>query len=142
VTRAATEPGETSKQEITVTKHLTSILIGGALAVALSAGCASTPPRSNEALAHAHTAVEEADRAGAGEFAPQYLEAARSKLARADQEAAHSGATESVSRLADEAAADAQLASARSRAKKARLAADQVGKGVEALKTEAERPST
>lgn len=132
----------TFKLESTVRNIFLPLLMGGALTVALSTGCASAPPRSNEALAHAHTAVEEADRSGAGEFAPRYLEAARSKLAQADTEAAQHGANEHVSRLADEAAADAQLAAARARAKKAQLAADQVGKGIEALKSESERPST
>jgi hypothetical protein len=115
------------------------LVVGASLALILAAGCASAPPRSNDSLVRAHAAVDQAERSGAAEFAPEYLAAAHEKLTRADDDQRHDRDGVRVSRLADEAQADAQLAAARARAKKSQLAANQVGKGVDALKQEADR---
>ena len=116
-------------------------VVGGTLAGVLVVGCATAPPRTTEPLVQARSAIEQAERAGAGELAPEYLDAARAKLARADQDARSSGTLGRADRLAEEAQADAQLAGARARAKKAERAADEVGKGVDALKVETDRPT-
>ena len=118
------------------------IVLGGTLAGVLVAGCATAAPRTTEPLVQARAAIEQAERAGAGEYAPEFLNAARAKLARADEDARTSGKVGHADRLADEAQADAQLAAARARAKKAELAASEVAKGVDALKVETDRPTT
>jgi len=117
-------------------------LVSAAALTIVVAGCATAPTRSTEAFVRARAAIEQADRSGAGEFAPADLAAARDKLARAEAESGRSEPTIGAVRLADEATADAELAAGRARAKKAAVAANEVDKSVDALRVEAERPTT
>ena len=117
------------------------ILAAAALA-AVAAGCATAPARPTEAFLRAHAAIEQAERAGAAEYAPSDLLAAREKLAQAEGESGRSQTTVHAQRLADEARVDAELAGGRARAKKAEVAANAVDTGVDALRVEAERPTT
>ena len=117
------------------------ILAAAALA-AVAAGCATAPARPTEAFLRAHAAIEQAERAGAAEYAPSDLLAAREKLAQAEGESGRSQTTVHAQRLADEARVDAELAGGRARAKTAEVAANAVDKGVDALRVEAERPTT
>jgi len=117
------------------------VLAAAALAT-IVAGCATAPPRPSEAFLRAHAAIEQAERSGAAEFAPAYLSAARDKLAQAEGESSRSQTTVHAVRLADEARVDAELAAERARAKKAEVAANEVDKSVDALRVEAERPTT
>jgi hypothetical protein len=87
-------------------------LLAAVLASAL-AGCASTPPPTGE-LSAAQQAVMRADDADADQYAPQDLNAARSALS-ASQAALSQGKDEDARRLALTAAAEADLALARSR---------------------------
>ena len=123
------------------TPRFTRLVAAAALAI-VAAGCATEPVRPTEAFVRARAAIEQADRSGAGEFAPTDLAAARDKLARAEAESGRSQPTVGAVRLADEATADAELAGGRARAKKAAVAANEVDKSVDALRVEAERPTT
>ena len=97
--------------------HLRTAL--GALVLASAvAGCASLPPPTTE-LAAAQQAVARADTADADQYAAAEIAAARAALAQA-QAAMSSGDEDDARRLALRAAADADLAHARSRAAAAR----------------------
>lgn len=87
------------------------------------AGCASLPPPTGE-LSAAQQAVTRADQADADQYAPQELASARSALAKAQADMA-AGEDEEARRLALVAAADADLALARSRAAQVRSEWDQ-----------------
>lgn len=94
-------------------------LVTAVLASALSA-CASLPPPTGE-LSAAQQAVARADTADAAQYAPAEFGAARAALAQA-QAAMSAGREDEARRLAIRAAADADLANARSRAAAARAA--------------------
>lgn len=87
---------------------LTATVIGCALAA-----CASLPPPTGE-LQAAQQAVARADQADADQHAPDLIAAARSELSRA-QSAMAGGDDDGARRFALAAAADADLANARSR---------------------------
>lgn len=87
---------------------LAATVIGCALA-----GCASLPPPTGE-LRGAQQAVARADEADADQHAPDLIAAARSELSRA-QDAMARGKEDDARRFALSAAADADLANARSR---------------------------
>ncbi len=86
---------------------LAATVIGCALA-----GCASLPPPTGE-LQAAQQAVSRAGQADADQHAPDLIAAARSELSRA-QEAMAGGDDDTARRFALSAAADADLANARS----------------------------
>jgi len=88
------------------------------------AGCASMPPPV-ENLAVARSLVDQAQAAGATQFAPVELQRARDKLARAD-EASRRDRYADAKALAEEAEVDAELSLTRTRAAKAQQAAAQV----------------
>lgn len=77
------------------------------------AACASLPPPTGE-LQAAQQAVSRADQADADQHAPDLIAAARGELSRA-QEAMARGDDDTARRFALSAAADADLANARSR---------------------------
>lgn len=87
-------------------------LLAAVLASALC-GCATLPPPTAE-LSAANQAVSRAENADADQYAPQELSAARSGLTRA-QSAMSAGDEDDARQLALSAAADADLAYARSR---------------------------
>ena len=97
--------------------HLRHALVALVLASAI-AGCASLPPPTGE-LAAAQQAVARADAADADQYAAAEIAAARSALAQA-QAAMSAGDEDDARRLALRAAADGDLAHARSRAAAAR----------------------
>lgn len=88
------------------------LLAGIGLAFSL-AGCATLPPPTTE-LAAAQQAVTRADGADADQYAGQDIALARDELSRA-QAAMSAGNDDEARRLALAAAADADLAYARSR---------------------------
>lgn len=88
------------------------LLLVSVLASGLSA-CASLPPPTGE-LASAQEAVTRADGADADQYSPQELASARNSLSQA-QAALSRGRDDDARRLALSAAADADLAYARSR---------------------------
>jgi hypothetical protein len=108
-------------------------IIAGALLLALAgASCAGGPPPVAE-LSRAHTLVEQAEQAGAQQFAAADLDSARNKLQQADQKDTR---PELALSLAQEASLDAEVAVARTREGKAKQAVAEVNASVESLRRE------
>lgn len=104
---------------------------------ALVAGCASAPPPV-EQMGTGRTAIEEAQRAGAGEHAPIELRDAQQKYAAANGAMGRQD-YDQARRLADEAAADARLASTKAQTARTRAAAAEVSKSLDALRNELQK---
>lgn len=104
------------------------------------AACASTPPPPTEALAAAHQAIANAERADAGHFAPGELTEARSKLAAADADVANRYMA-AAQRFAEESRVSAELASATTEAAKAKAVNADLQRGNHALSDETQRNS-
>jgi hypothetical protein len=115
-------------------KHAASV--AAAAAVLASVSCASGPP-PNADLVGAHTLVAQAEQSGAQQYASANLEAARSELRQADQDAKDKPVL--AIRLAQESSVDAELALARTRAVKAEQSLRQVNSGTASLQSESER---
>jgi hypothetical protein len=115
-------------------------LIGSVVLLGVGA-CASAPLAPSNEMTKAQSAIDQADRAGAREYATDSLNASVRKMAEG-QAAAAKGEKVQSEQLFQESYADAHLAqvSAQS-AKSARDAAD-VDKGIATLQSEANRPST
>jgi hypothetical protein len=92
-------------------------------------------------MTRAQTLVDQAEQAGAQQFAAAELTQARQKLQMADA-AANKGNTDIAQRLASEATVDARLAVARTNSGKAKTAAGEVSQSVETLRKEANRGNT
>src|ERR1700689_2447111 len=107
-----------------------------AAAVLASVSCASGP-QPNADLVGAHTLVAQAEQSGAQQYASANLEAARSELRQADQDAKDKPVL--AIRLAQESSIDAELALARTRALKAEQALKEVNSGTATLQSESER---
>jgi len=110
-----------------------------AAAVLMWAGCVSTPV-PNEKIALAKSSVQRAEQAGATEFAPVELAAAREKLSSAEQAASHRD-TQPASDLAEQADVDAQLAEATAMQQKAHKAAAEFDVSLQTLRQESTRSS-
>ena len=115
-------------------------IISTVLAGVIAAGCASAPQQPIAQATRAQTLIEQAEKAGAQEYAAADLERARDKLQAANA-AAEKGKEEIAAQYATEAAVDAELASARASAGQARKAADEVNAGARTLSDEATRQS-
>ncbi len=109
--------------------------------VVLLGGCASAPLAPSNEMTKAKSAIDQADRAGAREYATDTLNSSVQKMAQG-QAAAAKGDRAQSEQLFEESYADAHLAqiSAQS-AKSAKDAAD-VDKGIATLQNEASRPTT
>ncbi|HUG71974.1 MAG TPA: DUF4398 domain-containing protein [Steroidobacteraceae bacterium] len=112
-----------------------AVALTGAL---LFAACASTPPAPTASLQAASQAIAAAERAEAGQHAAGELASARAKLA-----SANAAVTEeemiAAGRLADEARAEAELASAKTGAVKAIAVNDEMKSSTAALIQEMQR---
>jgi len=104
----------------------------------LCVGCASQASRPVAEISRAQTLIEQAERAGAQQYAAVELDHARDKL-RLASAAAEDGKNDEARARANEAAADAELAQARTRSGEAKKAAEQVERGTETLRQEADR---
>jgi hypothetical protein len=104
----------------------------------LSVGCASQAGRPTAEITRARTLIEQAEKAGAQRYAAVELDHARNKLQEADQ-AAKDGKHDIARERANEAAADAELATARATSGESKKAADQVQESTETLRREASR---
>jgi len=102
------------------------------------AGCAGGP-RPTAELAGGHALVAQAEQSGAQQFDSVDLEAARSELQQADQDARDQ--PKIAMRLARQSSVDAELALARTRALKAEEALRQINADTAALQSESERRS-
>jgi predicted S18 family serine protease len=99
-------------------------------------GCAGKPP--TDTLSQAELAVQEADSKTASQYAPLELRTAREQLEQAKRALAEEEYDE-ARRLAEQALVNAQLAEARSAAEKARQAAAEIQKSIQALQSELQR---
>jgi len=111
------------------------------LALITLAACASSPPRQTTAdLARAHTLVATAEQNNAQQYAPSDLQAARDKVQQADQLAGHD--PDKADQLANEASADARLATARTQNGQAQHALSELHLSLRTLRNEEQRGTT
>ena len=108
------------------------------LAGLIAAGCAGEPERPTPQATRAQTLIDQAEKAGAQQYAAADLERARDKLQAANA-ALEKGKEEIADQYATEAAADAELATARTSSAQARKAAEEVKAGAQTLGEEAAR---
>lgn len=111
-----------------------TLALGGLL---LLAACASAP-KPDPQMAAGRAALESAQAAGAQQNAPAEFEAARQKLALAEQ-ALKRDDYELARRLAEAAEADARLAQARAAAARSRAAAGEIEQSLRTLQDELNR---
>lgn len=111
--------------------------MAGALSAAwLLSGCASNPdPVPTAELSQARAALTQAEAAGAGQLAPVELLAAREKLVRAENDV-RAERYGQARRMAEQAAADAELAERKARVDRARKAAEEMNRSNQTLKQE------
>jgi hypothetical protein len=121
-------------------KRQAGVAAAATLLVLAAASC-SSGPKPNADLAGARTLIAEAEQSGAQRYASLNLEAARSELRQADQDAT-SDKPVLAQRKAQEASADAELALARTRSAKAEQALREVDTGTATLRSESERQSS
>jgi hypothetical protein len=112
--------------------------LGGAL---LLAACASTPPEPTVALKAAEQAIAVADKDRIADAASPELNEARVKLTAAQQDV-HDKHMVEAERLAQESRVDAELASAKNEAAKAKLVNDEIKHSTQTLAQEMQRKST
>ena len=106
----------------------------------LCAGCATTD-RPVAEITRARTLIEQAEKAGAQQYAAVELDQARNKL-RLASAAAEQGKNDEARARANEAAADAELAQARATSGEAKKSADEVDRGTQTLQRESDRNQT
>ncbi|MGO8977323.1 MAG: DUF4398 domain-containing protein [Steroidobacteraceae bacterium] len=104
----------------------------------LIAACAATPPAPTAALDAAHLAISNAERADAGQYASAELAESRLKLESANTEVTDKHMT-SAERLANESRTEAELASARTEATKAKAVNAEMQRGTGNLIDEMQR---
>jgi hypothetical protein len=110
-------------------------LVAAAIGV-LCAGCAARQPSPE--ITRAQTLIEQAEKAGAQQYAAAQLDSARSNLRLANA-AARDGKEDQARERANEAAADAELAQSRAASGAAEKSAHEVQRGTDVLEREAER---
>ena len=106
------------------------LLIAGSLI-----GCSSNIPPPTQKLALSEAAINQAEAAGAVEFAPLEMRSARDNLAQA-REAVAKQENQKALQLAEEAEVDAQLAEAKARTAKAQKTVDVLQESIHTLKSE------
>ncbi len=119
-------------------------LIGGVLAVGalLLGGCspANWPIISKQMISQGEKAIKEAKEGNASVGAPDELKAAEEKLSLAKKEFAN-GWHNSASRLAEEAAVEAEYAQAKARTEKEKRTVKEMQANIETLRQEIELQS-
>ena len=120
--------------------RLSTMTAAALLAAAALGGCASQPKPTAQ-LVRASTLVGEAEKNEAQHFAAADLQRARDELSGA-QTAESDGKYANARRLADRAAADADLASARAASGKAQQSAEQVRHSLDTLKQQLQQNPT
>lgn len=119
-----------------VASYLAAVTVGGVL---LSA-CSSPPKAPDQALQAAELAIATAEQARVADYASPELGEARDKLTAARTAVAKEEMT-TAARLAEQARADAELATAKAEAAKAQAINDELGKSVNTLEQELQRNS-
>ena len=104
----------------------------------VSAGCATPAPPAGEAIGAAEYALRKAKEDGAAEHAPVDIRQIEDKLARAKSERSE-GAKATATRLAHEAALEAQVAEAKAANARIRRARTEIEKSLDDLRAEIER---
>jgi hypothetical protein len=112
--------------------------IGAAVFLAAALGGCASQPKPTAQLVRASTLVSQAEKDRAQRYAAADLQRARDELSSA-QAADSAGKYDSARRLADRAAVDANLASARASSGKARESAAQVRHSLETLKQQVQQ---
>jgi hypothetical protein len=120
--------------------RMAALAATGLLAAEALAGCASGPQPTAQ-LVRASTLVSEAEKNQAQRYAAADLQRARDELSGA-QTAQSDGKYARALRLAENAAADADLASARAASGKAQQAAAQVHRSLDTLKQQLQQSPT
>jgi membrane-bound lytic murein transglycosylase len=115
-------------------------IIATVLTGLVAAGCAAEPKQPTPQATRAQTLIEQAEKAGAQQYAAADLERARDKLQAANA-ALEKGKEEIAQQYASEAAVDAELAAARTSSAEARKAAEEVKASTQTLGEEATRKS-
>lgn len=116
---------------------LLSVLTCAATLLFLSA-CRSAGPVPTTEMAQARTAVQQAEEAGATEYAGMELRRAQQKIEEA-QAALSRKRHERARRLAQQAAVDAELAAAKARSAKTQEAVTELRESIRALQQETSR---
>jgi hypothetical protein len=116
----------------------TAVLVGS---VILLGACATTPPPPTADMTRAKAAIDQAQRAGAREFATEYLNASIIKMEKAEAENAK-GNNALATRLVAESYADAHLAQISAQSAKSAKAAEDVDKSIRTLQHEENRSNT
>jgi hypothetical protein len=111
----------------------TAALSAAVLLAASALGACASQPKPTAQLVRASTLVSQAEKDQAQRYAAADLQRARDELSSA-QTAESDGKNDDARRLADRAAADADLASARAASGKAAQSADQVRHSIDTLK--------
>ena len=111
------------------------IAVAGLLLVS---ACASEPKAPTEALHAAEVAIANAEQARVADYASPELVEARTKLVSA-RDAVTQEHMVLAQRLAEQSRADAELASAKTEAAKARVVNDEMKKSTDTLKQEMQR---
>ncbi|MBI3231141.1 MAG: DUF4398 domain-containing protein [Burkholderiales bacterium] len=118
-----------------------SLLVTGALAGVLSgllAACANMQTPATADVAVSKAAVENAASAGGAEYAPLEMQAARAKMAQANQAMLAKDYPLAMD-LANQAQADAKLAQAKANSSKAQTAAAALQEDIRVLREELSR---
>ena len=102
------------------------------------AACATVPKPPTEALHAAEVAITNAEQARVADYASPELAEARTKLTGA-RDAVTQQDMVLAQRLAEQSRADAELASAKAEAAKARIVNDEMKKSTDTLKQEMQR---
>ena len=117
-------------------KRLTTLLLGSA--VLLTAACSNLKTPATADVAVSKAAVDSAAGAGAAEFAPVEMRAAREKMALANKAMAAKDYKLAID-LANQAQADAKLAQGKANSAKAQMASDALQDDIRVLREELER---
>jgi hypothetical protein len=112
----------------------------GLTGVLMLAACASTPPAPTASLQAAQLAISNAERADAARYAGGELGEARTRLASADA-AVKEQRMIVAERFAEESRAEAELASAKTAAAKAKVVNDEMTRSTDTLVEEMQRSS-
>ncbi len=119
-----------------VAHYLAALTVSGVLLTA----CSSPPKAPDQALQAAELAIATAEQARVADYASPELGEARDKLTAARTAVAKEEMT-TAARLAEQARADAELATAKAEAVKAQAINDELGKSVNTLEQELQRNS-
>lgn len=106
----------------------------------LLSGCASTPPAPSSEMTRAKAAIEQAQRAGAREYATEDLNDSQQKMGQAEAAIAK-GNNAQGARLVEESYADAHLAQVTAQSAKSAKAANDVDQSIQTLQQETNRSS-